>query len=77
VNRAHQLSARNVAKEIGEQHISEPGLAVLDITAAHEDTLRLVVAGLEEHWATSGTRPVRRVPDRPRSRPGCTRTSGP
>ncbi|MEU7736470.1 DUF6207 family protein, partial [Streptomyces griseus] len=41
-------------KEISEQHISEPGLVVLDITAADEDTLRLVVAQLEERWATSG-----------------------
>ncbi|WP_097909767.1 DUF6207 family protein [Streptomyces sp. b84] len=51
-------------KEIGEQHISEPGLVVLDITAADEDTLRLVVAQLEERWATSGPALVRRVPGR-------------
>ncbi|MFB8106788.1 DUF6207 family protein [Streptomyces sp. NPDC056007] len=53
-------------KEIGEQHISEPGLVVLDITAADEDTLRLAVAQLEERWATSGPAPVRRVLGPPR-----------
>ncbi|MCX0247853.1 DUF6207 family protein [Streptomyces drozdowiczii] len=51
-------------KEISEQHLSEPGLVVLDITAAEKDTLRLVVARLEERWATSGPAPVRRVPGR-------------
>ncbi|TYR53319.1 DUF6207 family protein [Streptomyces parvus] len=51
-------------REIDEQHVSEPGLVVLDITAADEDTLRLVVAELAERWATSGPAPVRRVPGR-------------
>lgn len=52
-------------KEIGEQHISEPGLVVLDITATDEDTLRLTVAQLEVRWATSGLAPVRRIAGRP------------
>ncbi|MFJ5741043.1 DUF6207 family protein [Streptomyces microflavus] len=52
-------------KEIGEQHISEPGRVVLDITATDEDTLRLAVTQLEKRWATSGPAPVRRVPGRP------------
>ncbi|WP_237302539.1 DUF6207 family protein [Streptomyces sp. S063] len=63
-NRAHRLDVRDGMKEISGQHISEPGLVVLDITAANEDTLRLVVAQLEERWATSGLAPVRRVPGR-------------
>ncbi|MEU7737315.1 DUF6207 family protein, partial [Streptomyces griseus] len=53
-NRAHLLDVRDGMKELSEQHVSEPGLVVLDITAADEDTLRLVVAQLEERWATSG-----------------------
>ncbi|WP_240799441.1 DUF6207 family protein [Streptomyces sp. A0958] len=61
-NRAHRLGVRDGMKEISEQHISEPCLVALDITAADEDTLRLVVARLEERWATSGPAPVQRVP---------------
>ncbi|MEV7427729.1 DUF6207 family protein [Streptomyces sp. NPDC091212] len=52
-------------KEIDEQHIAEAGLVVFDITAADEETVRLVMAGLEKHWATSGTGPVRRMPGVP------------
>ncbi|MFG3427610.1 DUF6207 family protein [Streptomyces californicus] len=63
-NRANRLGVRDGMKEINEQHISEPGLVVLDITATDEDTLQLVVARLEERWATSGPAPVRRVPGR-------------
>ncbi|MER8199670.1 DUF6207 family protein [Streptomyces microflavus] len=64
-NRVHRRGVGDGMKEIGEQHINEPGLVVLDITAADEDTLRLAVAQLEERWATSGPAPVRRVPGRP------------
>ncbi|MGW9054515.1 DUF6207 family protein [[Kitasatospora] papulosa] len=52
-------------REIGEQHISEPGLVVLDTTATNEDTLRLTMAQMEEHWATSGPAPARWVSGRP------------
>lgn len=31
--------------QIDEQHVAEPGLVVLDITAADEDTLRAVMDG--------------------------------
>ncbi|MFI9630526.1 DUF6207 family protein [Streptomyces sp. NPDC052042] len=47
---------------IHEQHLSEPGLVVLDITAADEATLHAVMNALDQLWATSGTRPARRVP---------------
>ncbi|MGP3691132.1 DUF6207 family protein [Streptomyces sp. IBSNAI002] len=47
-------------KSIGEQHIAEPGLVVLDITGGDEDTVRAVMAALEERWATSGVGSVRR-----------------
>ncbi|MFD3571813.1 DUF6207 family protein [Streptomyces sp. NPDC058667] len=35
---------------IDEQHITEPGLVVLDITAADEDTVRAVMNGLQQQW---------------------------
>ncbi|WP_336317590.1 DUF6207 family protein [Streptomyces lavendofoliae] len=47
---------------IDEQHVAEPGLAVLDVTAADEDTVRTVVEGLQQLWATSGVTAVWRVP---------------
>ncbi|MFK0237735.1 DUF6207 family protein [Streptomyces vinaceus] len=50
---------------IDEQHIAEPGLVVLDITGGDEDTVRAVMAALEERWATSGVGPVRRGPGEP------------
>lgn len=47
---------------IDEQHIAEPGLVVLDVSAADEDTIREVMAGLQQQWATSGITPVWRTP---------------
>lgn len=38
---------------------------VLDITGGVEDTIRAVMATLEERWATSGTAPMRRDPGEP------------
>ncbi|MER6782212.1 MULTISPECIES: DUF6207 family protein [unclassified Streptomyces] len=52
-------------KPIDEQHIAEPGLVVLDITGGDEDTVRAVMATLEERWATSGIGPVRSDPGEP------------
>lgn len=52
-------------KEIDAQHIAEPGLVVLDITAADEDTLRTVMDSLQRQWATSGVTPVWRTPGQP------------
>ncbi|WP_405691035.1 DUF6207 family protein [Streptomyces sp. NBC_00057] len=39
---------------IDEQHITEPGLVVLDVTAADENTIRAVMDSLQRWWATSG-----------------------
>ncbi|MGP3951227.1 DUF6207 family protein [Streptomyces sp. 7N604] len=47
---------------IHEQHLSEPGLMVLDITAADEATALAAMTELDRWWATSGVGPVRRVP---------------
>ncbi|MEE1766684.1 DUF6207 family protein [Streptomyces sp. JV185] len=52
-------------KPIDTQHISEPGLVVLDITGGDEDTVRAVMTALEERWATSSISPVRRKPGAP------------
>ncbi|MEE1751143.1 DUF6207 family protein [Streptomyces sp. SP18CS02] len=52
-------------KPIDEQHIAEPGLVVRDSTGGDEDTVRAVMAALEERWATSGIGPVRRDPGEP------------
>ncbi|MFF8618106.1 DUF6207 family protein [Streptomyces sp. NPDC015350] len=51
--------------QIDEQHIAEPGLVGMDITAADEITLRAVMDGLQQQWATSGIAPVRRLPGEP------------
>ncbi|MER5464595.1 DUF6207 family protein [Streptomyces sp. NPDC002668] len=50
---------------INEQHVSEPGLLVLDITAADEATALAAMTELDRHWATSGVGTVRRVPGEP------------
>jgi hypothetical protein len=52
-------------KLIDEQHVAEPGLVVLDITAGDEETVRAVMAALEERWATSGISLVHREPGAP------------
>ncbi|MFD4949281.1 DUF6207 family protein [Streptomyces sp. NPDC058409] len=33
-----------------EQHITEPGLVVLDVTAADENTIRAVMDSLQQWW---------------------------
>lgn len=51
--------------KVDAQHIDKPGLVVLDITAANEETAHAVMAELEQWWATSGITPVRREPGVP------------
>ncbi|MEU0275767.1 DUF6207 family protein [Streptomyces sp. NPDC006307] len=51
--------------QIDEQHITEPGLVVLDVVAADEETVAAVMEGLQQQWATSGVTPVWRVPGEP------------
>ncbi|MEU4729688.1 DUF6207 family protein [Streptomyces sp. NPDC023588] len=64
-NRSGSTAVAGLMKPIDEQHIAEPGLVVLDITGGDEDTVRAVMAALEERWATSGVGPVRRDPGEP------------
>ncbi|MBT2529931.1 hypothetical protein J7E91_32365 [Streptomyces sp. ISL-99] len=47
---------------IDEQHVSAPGLLVLDIAAADESTALAALRQLSECWASSGTHRVWRVP---------------
>ncbi|MFJ7528069.1 DUF6207 family protein [Streptomyces griseus] len=58
---------------IDARHVSEPGLVVLDVTAADKGDRPALVDGLQQLWATSG---ITTTPLRPASTPGCTRTSG-
>ncbi|MGI5485142.1 hypothetical protein BJP40_05485 [Streptomyces sp. CC53] len=51
--------------EIDQQRIVEPGLVVLDVAAADEDTVRAVMEVLQKQWATSGITPVWRTPGEP------------
>ncbi|MEU4733188.1 DUF6207 family protein [Streptomyces sp. NPDC023588] len=60
-NRRAPSCCRRGHEAVDEQHIAEPGLVVLDITG-EEDTVRAVMAALEERWATLGISPVRREP---------------
>ncbi|MGI5360005.1 DUF6207 family protein [Streptomyces sp. CA-252508] len=51
--------------EIDEQRITEPGLVILDVAAADEDTVHTVMEGSSRRWATSGVTPVWRTPGGP------------
>jgi hypothetical protein len=44
-----------VMDRIDEQHVSEPGLLVLDITVGDESTVLAAVAKPDRRWATSGS----------------------
>lgn len=50
---------------IEQQHLAEPGLVVLDIAAADEETVQAVTDALDRLWATSGTASIQRVPGEP------------
>ncbi|WP_030593482.1 DUF6207 family protein [Streptomyces globisporus] len=50
---------------IDARHVSEPGLVVLDITAADEETALALMDELQQLWATSGITTVRRDPAQP------------
>ncbi|MBQ1116404.1 DUF6207 family protein [Streptomyces sp. C3-3] len=67
---------------IDARHVSEPGLVVLDITAADEETALALMDELQQLWATSGITAIRRDPAQPgvrarvhadirRTNPGC------
>ncbi|WP_222852419.1 DUF6207 family protein [Streptomyces piniterrae] len=52
-------------ERIDEQHLGEPGLLVLEITAADEATAQAAMADLDALWMISGVPRVRRVPGEP------------
>ncbi|HKR49803.1 MAG TPA: DUF6207 family protein [Pseudonocardiaceae bacterium] len=47
---------------IDKQHVSRPGLLVLDITASDEETALTALGELDRVWASSGSHRVWRVP---------------
>ncbi|MGI5359445.1 DUF6207 family protein [Streptomyces sp. CA-252508] len=51
--------------EIDQQRIAEPGLVVLDVAAADEDTVHALMESSQQTWATYGITPVRRTPGEP------------
>lgn len=60
---ANQTPAEHVAGGMeNDEHVAEPGLVVLDITAADEGTAAAVMDTLQQLWATSGVTPVWRTP---------------
>lgn len=50
---------------IAPRHLNEPGLAVLDLTAADEEPALALMDGLQHPWAISGITPIRREPGLP------------
>ncbi|MFE5793351.1 DUF6207 family protein [Streptomyces sp. NPDC056503] len=48
--------------QIDEQHIAEPVLVVLDVTATDGETAHARLDGLQQQWATSGVTSVWHVP---------------
>ncbi|MEU6935669.1 DUF6207 family protein [Streptomyces rubiginosohelvolus] len=55
----------SVEDTIDIRHLSQPGLVVLDIIAADEQTAITLMDGLQQLWATSGITPVRVDPALP------------
>ncbi|MFD9566120.1 DUF6207 family protein [Streptomyces sp. NPDC059994] len=51
--------------QIDAAHISEPGLAVLDIAASDEGTARQIMDSLQQMWATSGIAHIWHIPGEP------------
>ncbi|MFD5753172.1 DUF6207 family protein [Streptomyces sp. NPDC127033] len=47
------------------QHVSAPGLLLIDITAADEATAHAAMTTPDRLWATSGPAPYTATPDRP------------
>ncbi|MFD9606265.1 DUF6207 family protein [Streptomyces sp. NPDC059970] len=51
-------------ERINAQHVREPGLVVLDITAPDEATAQAVMVPLEQGWAPPVSRPYDANPER-------------
>ncbi|MFJ8470018.1 DUF6207 family protein [Streptomyces swartbergensis] len=58
-------------KPINEAHLSEAGLAVVDVAAADEQTAFAVQELLAGRWATASADGTARVPGEPRVRLRC------
>ncbi len=66
----------SVEDTIDIRHLSQPGLVVLDIIAADEQTAITLMDGLQQLWATSGITPVGWTPPCLAFGHGSTPTSG-
>ncbi|WP_235967590.1 DUF6207 family protein [Streptomyces mesophilus] len=50
---------------MNEQHISEPGLVVVEVVAGTEATAKRAISEISQLWASSGASKVWRVPGEP------------
>ncbi|MET7802722.1 DUF6207 family protein [Streptomyces decoyicus] len=51
--------------KISQEHLREPGLVVIDVTAADEATATEAATALGELWLSSGPSTPRRTPGQP------------
>ncbi|MCX5450256.1 DUF6207 family protein [Streptomyces nigrescens] len=51
--------------EISQEHLREPGLVVIDVTAADEETAHQAAVELGGLWLSSGPSAPRRTPGQP------------
>ncbi|SOE08988.1 hypothetical protein SAMN06272775_0066 [Streptomyces sp. 2323.1] len=51
--------------KISQEHLREPGLVVIDVTAADEETARQAAAALGGLWLSSGPSAPWRTPGQP------------
>ncbi|MEU2271960.1 DUF6207 family protein [Streptomyces olindensis] len=58
-------------KPINEAHLSEPGLAVIEVAAADDQTVLAVQELLAERWATAPADHTTRAPGEPGVRLRC------
>ncbi|WP_446044696.1 DUF6207 family protein [Streptomyces olivaceus] len=56
---------------ITDVHVSEPGLVVVDIAAADDETVRALHTALATQWATTGVARTTRDPGQPGVRLRC------
>ncbi|MFF7859447.1 DUF6207 family protein [Streptomyces sp. NPDC007904] len=58
-------------KPIRDEHLAEPGLVVVDVAAADDDTALAFQAALAERWATATDDRTSRIPGEPGVRLRC------
>lgn len=71
MNRTSPRSVDRSMKPIRDAHLSEPGLVVVDIAAADDDTALAFQAALAARWATATVGRTTRDPGEPGVRLRC------